>query len=165
MGGGPLAGFLLYVDCEGNLCHVAGGGLPAILGVSFVTLSVAVVLMSVFYRLIDSDLGLKGWGKETVIAVIASMVQGAGLWVTDSIMPGGGLRSQFVPTLLVAIIYYVTHIENDWDSYEMGGILSFQMVVWCVGFFMLTGEPKIAAIVLGSFVGALVIIGNSAKGL
>jgi hypothetical protein len=30
---------------------------------------------------------------------------------------------------------------------------------------MLTGEPKIAAIVLGSFVGALVIIGNSAKGL
>ena len=134
-------------------------------GVSFVTLSIALVLMSVFYRLIDSDLGLHGWGKEAVIAVIASLVQGAGLWVAASIIPGGGFRSQIVPAILVAIIYYATHIERDWDSYEMGGILSFQMVVWAVGFFMLTGEPKIAAIVLGSFVGALVIIGNSGKGL
>ena len=134
-------------------------------GLSFLTLSVALVLLSVFYRLIDSDLGLHGLGKEAVIAVIASAVQGAGLWVTASIMPGGGLRSQIVPTILVGIIYYATHVEKDWDSYEMGGVLSFQMVVWCVGFFMLTGEWKIAAIVLASFAGALIIVGNSAKGL
>jgi len=134
-------------------------------GLSFFTLGVALVLLSVFYRLIDSDLGLHGLGKEAVIAVLASAVQGAGLWVTASIMPGGGLRSQIVPTILVGIIYYAAHVEKDWDGYEMTGILSFQMVVWSVGFFMLGGEFKIAAVVLVSFVGALIIIGNSAKGL
>jgi hypothetical protein len=134
-------------------------------GLSFVTLSVALVLLSVFYRLIDSDLGLHGWGKEAVIAVIASLVQGAGLWVTASIIPGGGLRRQIIPSILVGIIYYATHIEKEWDSYEMAGIFSFQMAVWSVGFFMLTGEFKIAAVVLTGFVGALFIIGNSAKGL
>jgi len=134
-------------------------------GLSFITLSVALVLLSVFYRLIDTDLGLKGWGKEAVIAVIASLVQGAGLWVTASIIPGGGLRSQVIPCILVAIIYYATHIEKEWDGYEMSGIFSFQMVVWSVGFFTLTGDFKIAAVVLTGFVGALLIIGNSAKGL
>jgi len=134
-------------------------------GLSFLTLSVALVLLSVFYRLIDSDPGLHGPIKEAVIAVIASAVQGTGLWVTASIIPGGGLRRQIIPTILAGIIYYATHVEKDWDGYEMAGILSFQMVVWSVGFFMLTGEFKIAAIVLASFAGALVIIGNSSKGL
>ena len=134
-------------------------------GASFVTLSIALVLMSVFYRLIDCDLGLHGWAKETVLAVIASMFQGVGLWVVYSIAPNGGYRSQVIPTIFVAIIYYATHTGKDWDGWEMTGILLFQVAVSMIGFFALTGELKLAAVVLVSFLGALLIIGKSAKGV
>ena len=115
-------------------------------GLAFLTLSVSLVLLSVFYRLIDTDLGLHSLRKEAVIATVASLAQGAGLWFTASLIPGG-FRRQIIPGMIVAIIYILTHLE-DWRGNEMGGIFLFQMVIWNVGFFMLAGEFKIAAIIL-----------------
>jgi hypothetical protein len=130
---------------------------------SLVTLIVALVLLSVFYRLIDSNLGLYGLGKEFVVAVLASLVQGTGIWFARSLVPGGGLRSLVVPAIIVSFIYYLAHHENDWSGYETGGILSFQTVVWSIGFFMLAGEFKTAGIILAIFVASLAIIGGIAK--
>lgn len=45
---------------------------------AFVTLCLGLVLLSVFYRLIDSELGLHGLGKEAAIAGVASFFQGLG---------------------------------------------------------------------------------------
>ena len=64
---------------------------------AFVTLSVALVLLSIFYRLIESDLGLDGFRKEAVIAVIASTVQGAGFWFSASLLPGDPFRNLLLP--------------------------------------------------------------------
>jgi hypothetical protein len=132
-------------------------------GLSFLTLCVALVLLRLFYRVIGSDLGLHGPGKEFIVAVLASLVEGTGIWFARSIAPGGGLRSLIVPAIIVSFIYYLAHLEKDWSGYEAGGILSFQAVLWSVGFFMLTGEPNTAGVISALFVTALAIIGGIAK--
>src|SRR5262245_11429117 len=132
-------------------------------GLALLTLSVALVLLTVFYRLIDSDLGLHSLRKEAAIALVASFVQGAGFWFTTSLIPGG-FRRQIIPGMIVAVIYILTHLE-DWSGYEMGGIFLFQMVIWNIGFFMLAGEFKIAAIILTAFAVGLAMIGSIAKSL
>lgn len=132
-------------------------------GLAFLTLSLSLLLLNIFYGLIDSDLGLHSLRKEAVIAGVASLVQGAGFWFTASLIPGG-FRRQVIPGLIVAIIYILTHFE-DWSGYEMGGIFLFQMVIWNVGAFILAGKFKIAAIILFAFAIGLAIIGSITKSL
>jgi hypothetical protein len=132
-------------------------------GLSFLTLCVALVLLSLFYRVIDSNLGLHGPGKELVVAVLASLVEGTGIWFARSIVPGGGLRSLIVPAIIVSFLYYLAHLEKDWSGYETGGILAFQAVIWSISFFMLTGEMNSAGVIFAIFVAALAIIGGIAK--
>jgi len=90
-------------------------------GLAFLTLCIALVLLSVFYSLIELDLNLRGVCKELIIASLASLVQGAGFWFTTSLIQGG-LRRQVIPGVIVAIIYRLTHLE-DWSGYEIGGIM------------------------------------------
>jgi hypothetical protein len=130
---------------------------------AFVTLCLGLVLLSVFYRLIDSELGLHGLGKEAAIAGVASFFQGLGAWLIFTYAPGAG-RAMLIPGLMAAIIYKLSHL-SDWSGYEMGGIFLFQMVLWSVGALLFSGEFKIALAVLLAFGIGLSIIASLAKTL
>jgi len=130
---------------------------------AFVTLCLGLVLLSVFYRLIDSELGLHGLGKEAAIAGVASFFQGLGAWLIFTYAPGAG-RAMLIPGLIVAIIYKLGHL-TDWSGYEMGGIFLFQMVLWGVGALLFSGEFKIALALLLAFGIGLSIVASIAKSL
>jgi hypothetical protein len=132
-------------------------------GLAFVTLCAALVLCSVFFGLIDTELGLDSWRREASIAVVASLVQGAGFWFAASLIPGG-VRKQVIPAMIVAIIYSLTHLK-DWSGYEIGAILFFQMVIWNAGGFLFAGQLKIAAIILVAAGICLSLIAAVAKSL
>ena len=131
---------------------------------AFVTLSLALILLSIFYRLIDSDLGLDGFRKEAAIAVIASAVQAAGFWFSASLFPGDPFRNLLLPELIIAIIYYLTHLK-DWSGLEIGGILFFQSIIITTAFFLAAGQLKLVAITLAVFAASLAIIASIAKSL
>ena len=133
-------------------------------GLALVTLSLTLVLLSLFCRFIDSDLDLHGLRKEIVIAFVASAVQGAGFWFSASLFPGNPFRRLVIPSLSVGIIYYLAHLE-DWSGYEVGGILYFQSALLATGALLFSGEIKIAFFVLGIFAFGLVIIAGIARSL
>jgi hypothetical protein len=131
---------------------------------SFVTLSLAVVFLNIFFRLVDSDLELHSFRKEAVIAGVASAVQGAGCWFSASLFHGDPFRRLVIPGMIVGFIYWIAHLE-DWSGYEIGGIAFFQMALLSVGGCLLGGEFKMAAIFLVVFIIALAVIAIIAKGL
>ena len=132
-------------------------------GLAFLTLSMALGLGSTFYRWMEMDLGLDSWRREARIALVASLVQGTGLWFTASLVPGG-LRRQLIPAIMVAIIYRLMHLK-DWSGYEIGVILFFQMVIWNTGAFAVAGDFKIAAMILGAALLCLGLIASVARSL
>ena len=132
-------------------------------GLAFATLCAAVLLTNVFFSLIDTSIGLHGWAREARIAVVASLVQGTGFWFTASLVPGG-IRRQVIPALIVAIIYWLTHLE-DWSGYEVGAILFFQVVIWNAGGFLLAGEVKVAVLIVAAAAACLAFIASVARSL
>jgi hypothetical protein len=77
-------------------------------GLAFVTLVVALLLLSIFFALIEDDLTLRGVGKETTIAAVASLVEGASVWAVVTFIPLAGpfLAARFfIPALIVGLIY------------------------------------------------------------
>ncbi len=131
---------------------------------AFGTLCVALLLLSVFYRLIDSDLDLHSLRQEAVIAGIASAVQGAGFWFSASLFHGDPFRRLVIPGAIVGIIYWLAHLE-DWNGCEIGGIAFFQAVLLSIGLCLVGGQFKLAVIILGAFVVSLAIIASIAKSL
>ena len=92
---------------------------------AFASLSLALVLLNFFCRLINSDLDLHGFRRETVIVGLASTAQAAGFWFSASLFHGDPFRRLLIPGAIVGIIYWLTHFE-DWSGYEVGGIALFQ---------------------------------------
>src|SRR5438445_9758905 len=130
----------------------------------FVTLCLALVLLSLFYRFIECDLDLHSFRKEVVIAAIASAVQGAGFWFSASLFHGDPFRRLGIPGAIVGIIYWVAHLE-DWSGYEIGGIAYFQAAVVIAGLSLVRGEFALGALILGLFAVGLAIIASIAKSL
>jgi hypothetical protein len=79
--------------------------------------------------LIGNDLTLRSLGQEAAMAGIASLVEGAGVWLVASFVPAAA-RALFVPALIVALIYKVSHLE-DWSRYDVALFLAFQTVIVC----------------------------------
>jgi hypothetical protein len=132
---------------------------------AFGVLCLALVLLSIFYRFIDSDLGLHSLRKEAVIAVIASAVQGAGFWFSASLFDGQPFRKVVViPAMIVGLIYHLTHLP-DWSGYEFGGIMFFQTAILGIGLCVYRGQFNIAIILLAAFAFGLVIIASVARSL
>jgi len=94
---------------------------------AFGVLCISLVFLNIFWNLIGQDLCLRSLGKEAIIAVIASLVEGAGVWIVVSYIPQGG-RALFIPALIVAIIYKGSHLE-DWGRYEIICFLIFQLII------------------------------------
>jgi hypothetical protein len=131
---------------------------------AFVTLSAALVLLNYYCRFIESDLNFHSVGKEAVVVGVASAVQGAGFWFSASLFQGQPFRRMVIPGIIVAIIYWITHLP-DWSGYEVGGIAYFQMALLATGLCLLRGEIQLAAMILGLFFIGLMVIAGIAKGL
>jgi hypothetical protein len=135
---------------------------------AFVTLCAALVLLSIFYGLIENDLELHSLGKEAVIAGIASLVEGASVWLVVFFIPAAqravGLRALIVPTLIVALIYRVAHLE-DWRNGDVLYLLLFQFALCCSVAFLLTGHFGQALFVLAVLGIILAVIAAFAKSL
>jgi hypothetical protein len=113
---------------------------------AFVTLALALLLLSIFYALIEDDLTLQGMGKEAIIAAVASLIEAASVWVVVTFIPLGA-RALFIPAIIVGLIYKVTHLE-DWGRYEIILLLLFQLVISASG----------ASLIFGHFAAALGIL-------
>lgn len=131
---------------------------------AFVTLGMALVLLSLFYRFLECDLNLHGFWKEAVIAAIASAVQGAGYSFSASLFNGDPFRRLVIPEAMLAIIYWLALLE-DWSGYEIGGIAYFQAAILVAGLTLVTGQFKFGIIMLALFAGGLAIIASIAKSL
>lgn len=110
------------------------------------TLAVALLLLAVFFALIEDDLTLQSVGKEVIIAAVAALIEGASVWVVVTFIPLGA-RALFLPALVVGLIYKITHLE-DWGRYEVILLLLFQLVVSAFG----------ASLIFGHFTAALGIL-------
>src|SRR2546428_35130 len=127
---------------------------------AFVTLSAALALLNIYYGLIGSDLTLRSLGQEAVLAGIASMIEGASVWLVVSLVPAA-IRALFIPALVVAIIYKISHLE-DWSRYDILLLLLFQVVIGCSGALLFFGHFQTALIILGVFGAILALIASIA---
>lgn len=130
---------------------------------AFVTLSVALVLLTIFFSLIEDDLTLQSVGKEAIIAVVASLIEGASVWVVVTFIPLGA-RALFIPALIVGLIYKVTHLE-DWGRYEIILLLLFQLVVSAFGASLIFGQFAAAFGILFVFAVCLAVTIAFMRGL
>jgi len=130
---------------------------------AFLTLCMALVLLNIFFSLIENDLALHGLGKEVAIAAVASLIEGASVWVVVTFIPLGG-RALFIPALIVAIIYKVAHFE-DWSRYEIFALLMFQLVIAAFGACLLFGHFSAAFTILFVFFICLAVTFAFMKGL
>jgi hypothetical protein len=130
---------------------------------AFLSLCAALVLLDIFFGLIENDLTLHNLGKEVAIAAVASLIEGASVWVVVTFIPLGG-RALLIPALIVAIIYKVAHFE-DWSHYEIFALLMFQLVIGAFGACLLFGHFSAAFIILFVFFICLAVIFAFMKGL
>ena len=130
---------------------------------AFVSLSARLVLLNIFWDLIDEDLGLKSLGSEAVLASIASFIEAISFWWLLSIGPAA-MRAMILPGLVVGIIYKIAHLE-DWSHYEIICLLFFQLVVSFIGAATLTGHFVMAISIAVTFALALAIVAAFVKGL
>jgi hypothetical protein len=135
---------------------------------AFVSLCAAVLLMAVFFGLIENDLELLSLGREAVVAGVASLVEGAGVWLVVVFLPVANralaLRLMIIPVIIVALIYKISHLV-DWSRYEVVLLLVFQVVIGCFVALLIGGRFEAAIFIAVGFVAALVVIGAFAKSL
>ena len=131
---------------------------------AFVTLSVALMVLSAFCRFVDPDLELLGPTREGIVALVASAAQGGGYWFSASLFPGHPFHRMVIPGMIVAIIYWLTHLE-EWSGYEIGGIAYFQGAILSVGLLLVHGEYQLAILISAAFMVGLAIIAGIAKSL
>jgi hypothetical protein len=141
---------------------------PAILflvlwALAFVTLAVALVLMNLYYGIIGNDLTLRSVGQEAVIAGVASLIEGAGVWLVVSFVPTA-VRALFIPVLLVAMLYKLAHLE-DWSRYDVLLFVMFQIVIGGSGAFLFFCQFQTALILIVVFGGFLAIFASIVRNL
>jgi hypothetical protein len=123
---------------------------------AFVSLSITLVLLNVFWDLIGQDFCLKTLGKEAIIAGIASFVEAISLWLLLPLGPMG-MRGMIIPALIVGLIYKVAHFE-DWNRIEIICLLMFQLMISLMGAYLLTAHFAMAITTAIIFAVALAII-------
>jgi hypothetical protein len=130
---------------------------------AFVTLGAALLLLNIFFALIENDIALHSLGKEAAIAAVAALIEAASVWAVVTFIPLGG-RALFFPALIVGVIYKVTHLE-DWSHYECFALLLFQLVIAAFGACLFFGHFSTAAIILIVFFICLAVTVAFMKGL
>ncbi len=134
---------------------------------AFVTLCAALLLLNIFFALIENDLVLHSLGKEAAIAAVAALIEGASAWVIVTFLPLGGpfiVSRLFIPALIVGTIYKVTHLE-DWSRYDIMALLLFQLIIAAFGACLFVGHFSAAFIILVAFFICLAVTYAFMKGL
>ena len=151
----------------GHIMHAAFE-LAAFWGVAFLTLCVAVVLLSIFAGVIESDMELLSLGKETVIAAIASLIEAAGVWLIvlfiSAMYRGLALRAMIIPIIIVGLIYKVAHLES-WSIFEAGLLLAFQIAIGCLVASLISGHFQAAVMIVAVFGIILAVVAGIMKSL
>jgi hypothetical protein len=142
--------------------------LAAFWGVAFLTLCVAVILLSIFSNVIESDMELLSLGKEAVIAGIASLIEAAGVWLIvlfiSAMYRGLALRAMIIPIIIVGLIYKVAHLES-WSIFEAGLLLAFQIAIGCLAASLISGHFQAAIMIVAVFGIILAVIAGIMKSL
>ena len=135
---------------------------------AFVTLGLALLLLAVFFALIENDVTLHSLGKEAAIAAVAALIEGASVWVVVAFVPPAYVaiagRALFIPALVVAVIYKLTHLE-DWSRYELFALLLFQLIIAGFGACLLFGHFAAAFTILAVFFICLAVTFAFMRGL
>jgi hypothetical protein len=135
---------------------------------AFVSLCATIVLLNLFWDLIEQDLALHELGREMIIAGVASFVEASGLWLilrfTHGLPPNATTGALVVPGFIVGLIYKINHLE-DWSHYEIIGLLFFQLIIALVGAGLLTGHFAMATTVAIIFAIVLAVIASFVRGL
>ena len=142
--------------------------LAAFWAIAYVTLGLAVVLLTIFGELIQSDMELLSLGKEAILAGVASLIQAVGIWLIalfiEAQYRGIALRAMIIPLLMVALIYKIAHLES-WSIFEAGLLLAFQIVIGCLVAALLSGHFEAAVMIVLVFGMILALIAVLAKNL
>jgi len=142
--------------------------LAAFWAFGFLTLCAAVVLLSIFGGIIESDIELFSLGKEAMIAGIASLIEAMGVWLIVLLIPamsrGVALRAMIIPLIIVALIYKVAHLES-WSTFEAGLLLAFQVAIGCLITSLISGHFLAAIMVVVVFGIILALVGAFSKSL
>jgi hypothetical protein len=142
--------------------------LTAFWAIAFLSISLAVTLLSIFGGVIESDMELLSLGKEAMIAGIASLIEAMGVWLIVLLIPvmsrGLALRAMIIPLIIVALFYKIAHLVS-WSTFEAGLLLAFQVAISCL-IASLISEHFLAAIkVVAVFGIILVLVGAFSKSL
>ncbi len=142
--------------------------LAAFWAVAFITLCLAVPLLSIFGDVIESDLELLSLGKEAIIAGIASLIEAVGVWLItlfiDARYHGIALRAMIIPVIIVVLIYKIAHLES-WSIFEAGLLLAFQIVISCFVVALISGHFGVAVMIVVIFGIILAVIAALARSL
>jgi hypothetical protein len=130
---------------------------------AFTSLGLAILLLNIFWNLIEQDLDLKDLSREAIIASGASMIEAIGLTL---LIPLGarGLQAMLIPFLIVGLIYKISHLE-DWSHYEIICLLLFQLIIVAIGASLFLGNFTATFGILITFAIVLAIIVAFVRGL
>jgi hypothetical protein len=132
---------------------------------AFLSLSATLVLLNIFWNIIEQDLCLKTLGKEAAIAGVASFIEAIGLWLILTFANSPiGMRGMIIPGLIVGVIYKVAHFE-DWTRYEIICLLMFQLMLTTIGAGLLTAHFAMAITVAIIFAIILAVTASFVRGL
>jgi hypothetical protein len=131
---------------------------------SFYSLAMALFLLNIYFGIIGKDIVLRSLGSEAVIALIASLVEAVSLWLILTYAPGA-IRAMIAPGLVVAFIYRMTHLEEDWDACDVVMLLVFQIAVGFLSLSLYFGHLQSALYLLLFFGALLALIAFFARGL
>lgn len=142
--------------------------LAAFWAFGFLTLCAAVVLLSIFGGIIESDMELLSLGKEATIAGIASLIEAMGVWLIVLLIPamsrGLALRAMIIPLIIVALVYKIAHLES-WSTFEAGLLLAFQVAISCLVASLISGHFLAAIMIVVVFGIILALVGAFSKSL
>ena len=130
---------------------------------AFLSLSLALVLLNIFFALIGNDLELLSIGSEAAIAGICSLIEASGFWLVVTFIPAGS-RALILPVLIVALIYKIAHYE-DWGRFDVFMLLAFQTAIGFAGVSLFFAHFEAAIFILIGFGSILAIIALCAKSL
>ncbi len=131
---------------------------------SFYSLALALFLLNIYFGIIGKDIILRSLNSEAVIALIASLVEAVSLWLILTYAPGA-IRAMIAPVLVVAFIYKIDHLEEDWDSYDAFMLLVFQVILGLITLSLYFGHLQSAMYILLAFGFFLALLAFFARGL
>ena len=128
---------------------------------AFLSLAVALLLLSIYFGLIGNDLELRGVGVELAIAGVSSLIEAVSFWLVITFIPAGS-RALIFPVVVVALIYKVSHYE-DWGRFDIFMLLAFQAAIGFFGVSLLFGHFQDAIYIFVGFGVFLAVIAVIAK--